>query len=822
MSRRFPLPVVALAGAALLLCATFGCHPQQPFYFHEDGDLSHYIGKATEIDYPDVEEERLADVDGAIRPFSLEEDSAKTREAWHLTLQEAIHTALANSKVMRTIGGQVLGPPETITRSPDTVSTVYDPATIESNPRFGVEAALSAFDAQLSANVFWEKVDRPVNSLQVGGPFAALFPSVTQQDLGSFQAQLSKTNATGGTMVLRHSVDYNLDETRPRLFMSDWTTSLDAEFRQPLLQGAGVMFNRIAGPGAIPGFNNGVMIARINTDIALADFEKSVRDLVADVETTYWELYFAYRNLDAVIAGRDSALATWQRVYTLYTLQAVGGEGDKEAEARAQYFLFRSAVQQALNALYATEAKLRYVMGIAATDGRLIRPMEEPTVAKVTIDWYESHREALVRNVDLRRARWRVKQREMEMIAAKNYLRPRLDAVGRYSWNGLGDHLINTGNATGNIFDNAYENMTSGRFQDGQIGFEFSMPLGFRKELSGVRHAQLNLARERAVLKEAELEVSHQLSYALREMESNRVLAASNFNRRIAATRQVEVMQTQYDLGTVTIDRLLDAQRQLAQAESDYFRSLVDYNQSIVQFQLRRGTLLDYNGIQLSEGPWPGKAYFDAHRLARERDASLYLDYGYTMPKVISQGPAQQGMGMGMPCDEGMPYGEMMPPMEMMEPAGPLPAGPGPELIPTPAPEPMGLPMEPPEPEPDVASRARKQTPDGEVQPAMHTAAEPAVSRAEPAGPALIAPTTRSRPNAPATRDSAGWAAAVRPAGYLGSAAARDDRGDDAWASGQDGWSPRTGADRLGGLSPSDPPVLVAPQPASGWQRSRP
>ena len=31
-----------------------GCAPQQPFYCREDGNLSHYLGVATEIEYPDV------------------------------------------------------------------------------------------------------------------------------------------------------------------------------------------------------------------------------------------------------------------------------------------------------------------------------------------------------------------------------------------------------------------------------------------------------------------------------------------------------------------------------------------------------------------------------------------------------------------------------------------------------------------------------------------------------------------------------------------------------------------------------------------------
>ena len=49
-------------GAAL---ACTGCQPRQPFYFFDDGDLSHYKGMATEIDYPDVDAPRLAEVEGA-------------------------------------------------------------------------------------------------------------------------------------------------------------------------------------------------------------------------------------------------------------------------------------------------------------------------------------------------------------------------------------------------------------------------------------------------------------------------------------------------------------------------------------------------------------------------------------------------------------------------------------------------------------------------------------------------------------------------------------------------------------------------------------
>src|SRR5690606_37948915 len=146
-----------------------------------------------------------------------------------------------------------------------------------------------------------------------------------------------------------------------------------------------------------------------------------------------------------------------------------------------------------------------------------------------------------------------------------------------------------------------------------------------------------------------ELEVSHQLGDAVRDLESNFTVTQTFFNGRVAAQREVAAVEQAYTVGTVTLDLVLDAQRRRAEAESAYYRSLVDYNLSILEVHYRKGSLLDFNGVHLQEGPWPGKAYFDALRRARQRDASMYLDYGYTRPNVMSRGPYDQhGGGMGV------------------------------------------------------------------------------------------------------------------------------------------------------------------------------
>ncbi len=664
MSRLVQKLWVALTSVSLL---AGGCAPKQPFYFFEDGDLSHYVGAIQKLDYPDTDQRPLDEAAGTVEPLTL--SNAKFDQIWELSLEESIRTALENGKVLRNLGGrfQSFGGPRpqtgepavSLLTAPSQTPSIYDPAIAETDPFRGVESALAAFDTQLSSSTTWESGNRPQN---VDPLFQTLiFVPVLKSNTGTTTTGLSKRTATGAQFGVSNSTVLNATNNAFRDVPSTWTTSYDFSFNQPLLQGAGVTYNRIAGPDTFdnllgrPNFR-GVLLGRINADISLAEFEAGVRNLVSDTEQSYWELYFSYRNLEARKAGRDSALEAWRKVHALYVEQSRGGEADKEAQAREQYFFFRSDVEQALTDVYRCENRLRYMMGISASDGRLIRPADEPTTARISFDWQQSLVEALSRSAELRKQKWFIKQKELELTAAKNLLLPRLDIGGRYRFLGLGENLLSQkykpfpqpappigGSPTVTLEDtDAYSSLMGGQFQEWQAQAQFLMPIGFRRELSTVRHYQLQLARERARLQDEELEASHALVESARNLDTNFALSQTNFNRRVAAERQVEAVQAAYDAGTVTLDQLLDAQRRRADAESSYYRAIVDYNRSISQMHFRKGSLLEYNGVFLAEGPWPGKAYFDAHRRARQRDASLYLDYGHSRPGVFSRGPIQQ------------------------------------------------------------------------------------------------------------------------------------------------------------------------------------
>lgn len=674
MTRATRLLVLALCGGLLWT----GCRWGKEYHFlHDDGQLRYYKDVATEIEYPDAESGNAELIAAMMPPRTLRNEQPP--EYWPVSLREAAQIALANSTVMRDLGGRVIN-------APQTVRSVYDPAIQESDPLYGVEGALSAFDASFSTSVFWEKNDRSLNNEILGGG-----TRIFRQDKGTFQSQIAKQTASGGLFAIRNNTGYDANNSPSNLFPSAWDTNFEVEARQPFLQGAGVDFNRIAGPGG-PGYHTptGVVLARINTDIALADFEEGVRTLVSDVENAYWDLYFAYRDLDAKIAARDRALDTWRAVNALFVPGTAGGEADREARAREQYFLLQAQVEdalagsprrgtqtgvgasgggafQGLGGVYSSERRLRLLMGLPIDEARLVRPADEPTTARVVFDWYEVLPEATVRRVELRRQKWQLQRAELELLAARNYLLPRLDGVAQYRWRGFGDHLWRADSEGRDRFDNAMMDLTDGDFQEWQLGLLLDVPIGFRQAHAAVRNAELRVARERAVLSDQELQVAHDLGEAVAELERAYTAIQTTFNRRLAADQHLKLMENKYfnppdPANPTPIEFLHDAQRRRADADIAYYRALVEYSLAIKNVHFEKGSLLDYNEVYLAEGPWPAKAAIDARKRAHERSAGHELDYGCTLPREFSRGPYWQDALPGSMPEEIPPAGEDIPP----------------------------------------------------------------------------------------------------------------------------------------------------------------
>jgi outer membrane protein TolC len=553
-----------------------------------------------------------------LSPFDLQE-SDLTRDRFHgMTLEACIAEALSSSRLMRDLGVSVI-------RSPALVQTNLDPAIVYADPRQGEEAALSAFDANFFANSFFENNYKGFNNSFYGQN------GIFNQDLSTTQLGFNKRSATGALFTVREvSVFDRNNQAGNRFGPYSWDNFVEAQARQPLLLGAGTEFNRIAGPGSTPGQLNGVLLARVRTDISLVEFERSVRDFVADVENAYWDLYYAYRDLEARVDARNIAQAT----YDYQVDRGNSRESDKQ-QALEQKIRFQAEVVDALNGrpldgtrtnngstggtfrgsggVRVCERKLRLLIGSPINDGMLIQPTDHPTVANVLFDWSTCVDEALQFREELRRQRWVIKQHELELIANRNFLKPQLDAISTYRIRGFGENWRSPWNSD---------------FSEWALGLDYQMPVGFRRGNAAVRYSQLQLVRATEVLREQERAVHFGLSNAINDAKRSFDNLGLQRERLGAITNQLKALQEKFEVENFQeLDVVLETHRRLLDARLRYYQSEVEYELALRNVNLEKGTLLRYCNVFLNESATNAAAFAQAKTRVEAQDYSKVPDH---------------------------------------------------------------------------------------------------------------------------------------------------------------------------------------------------
>ncbi len=634
--QRLKLALVVSAAVIALAGCFYRKGPDELHYLGSDGP-DYYKDVATQIEFPTTEEERPAQVTSTNEPHTIA--NRQKDQVWDLTLSQALEIALANNKIIRS-AGSFNAPGNALMTNPNAVESVYDSAITESGVLFGgrgVEAALSDFDAQFAVtNTFGfnqNVVNSPVQNVGAGAG------SVLEQHTDAFNATLTKTFANGGTIQFQNQWNYLDVNSNAVLFPSSYTGFAKVSYTQPLWAGSGVEFTRIAGVvnnsfAAVTGVSQGVAIARINEDQALADFELAALLLLRDTENTYWNLYLQYRLYHTAVVAHNSALRSWREAKAKLDIGgATGFTPVDEATARDQLYNTRATAEQDLTNLYTAETSLRRLLGLPVNDGRVIRPVDEPPIAKFVPDWYSSLTEGLTRRSELRKQKWQIKSLELQLRAAKSLVHPQLAFVSSYQVNAFGNDLISQQSQVAQPFSSAFASLAEADQTGWTAGFQFSMPIGFRAAWSQVRQYEVRIAKAREGLSVQEMEVAQELAVAFQNVAANYQTAQSYFNRRLATERELALYEYQYEVGTTTLSFVLTAQSNLASAEQSYYTSLVNYAEAIMDLNFRKGTLLDYHNVTLAESDWTPEAYKDAVRNAWARSHAIPANFKCTVPE---------------------------------------------------------------------------------------------------------------------------------------------------------------------------------------------
>lgn len=484
---------------------------------------------------------------------------------WQLTLDEAIRTALANAEVIRILAG---------TTAIASGATIYDPAITNTT----IDQNRATFDPVLDSRNTFFRTESPQGVIVNPGPPPQVEIQAVPTEGFNSTTGVSKQFITGGTAA----VDVNVNRTRVDAFglpLNPQTASNTAlSLNQPLLQGAGARANLAP-----------IVIARINTERSFFQLKDSVQDMVLGVIEAYWQLSFAHVNVWA----RQQQVAQGREAFERATARFNIGEVDvsEPAQARVSYETFRANLITAEAELLEREAALRNIMGLPPSDQRRIVPATPPNMTRLPTDWQQILRLAETYRPDLTELKLILEADQQQLTIARNTALPRLDGVALYRWNGLEGRT-----PTGMRLDD------NGQFTDWELGVNFSVPLGLRRERALVREAELLLTRDRANLQQALHAATHTLAANYRNL-SQFYERYDAFRRvRDAARTNLERQLADYRAGRQTLYlNVLQAIFDWGNAVSTENQLLIQYNIELSNLERETGTILESHGVRFYE-----------------------------------------------------------------------------------------------------------------------------------------------------------------------------------------------------------------------------
>lgn len=499
----------------------------------------------------------------------------------HLSLDEAIRIALANSRVVRVLAG---------ISAVSSGRTIYDPAI--SNTLIDQEQA--RFDPRLEVQNNFDRLELPQGAFDPLDPAGAHIGG-RRTDGYHLSAGLAKTTVTGGTAKL--SVTDDRSRFQPGVFPLNPENrhGVTLSYVQPLLQGGGT------GPNLAP-----IVLARINTERSYFQFKDAVQESVRGVIEAYWALVFARTD----VWVRQQQVKQGEFAYNRAKTRGKTGlsPAAEAAQTKSALANFKASLIGAEANQIQREAALRNILGLAPSDATRLVPVSPPTTSRVAVFWDEIVRLAEELRPDLIELKLVLEADQQLLTQARNQALPRLDAVALYRWNGL----------EGTTPGRTHLAADAGQFSDWSLGVNFSVPLGLRGARAALRQQELILARNRANLDQGMHNAVHDLATSTRNVAQFYEQYRSFKEAREAARVNLDQQLAEYESNRVIFLNVLQAITDWGNALSAEAQTLTRYNTELANLERETGTILQTHGVYFFEERYG--AIGPLGRLARQRE----------------------------------------------------------------------------------------------------------------------------------------------------------------------------------------------------------
>ncbi len=363
-----------------------------------------------------------------------------------------------------------------------------------------------------------------------------------------------------------------------------FTSTLTATYVQPLFRDFG-----------IDNIRQQIAIAQINREIGSETLRATIAQTIANVRNAYWELAYSRAAVD--VAQRSLELAqklvednqARVEVGTLAPIDVV----QAEAEAANR----RQTLAQVEATLATAQLTLKRLIVTGTNDPMWTQQLRAVDVAQLDappLDIEAAVRNALEKRTDLATARRNLDSNDVTLRFWRNQTRPAVDLQVNYGAQGVGGtQFIRSGTGLGSAvtdtvpggYTDALSLLRARDFPTWNAAVTVSYPIGGNNADGQYARTRVLRTQQSTRLRALELQVATEVTNAALQVQANvrRVEAARA--ARAFAERRLEAEQSKFEVGLSTNFFVVQAQRDLADAQNVELRALTDLQRALVTFE---------------------------------------------------------------------------------------------------------------------------------------------------------------------------------------------------------------------------------------------
>lgn len=426
-----------------------------------------------------------------------------------------------------------------------------------------------------------ESITPPTNSIDqliYGGDIDA--SDVDRLDMST---GFTGTLLSGATYTLDVAINHYYDPSSRDFLRYDplYSNGLGINIRQPLLKGGWTAFNR-----------SERVKAGLNTKAEALSLETNINDVLFNTIEAYWNLVFANEDLKA----KQKSLELANDLLEINTRKKEEGVFSKldVLEASAEVAIKNEQLITARNSVLAAEdAVKRLIMPFDDTrewQVRITTLTEAQEVREMEFDMDSLISESMEYRSDIKQQRLDLKNKEVDIVSARNQLLPSLDVTGSYRFNAIGSN-----------WGNSFDDVEKRKYRSFSVGMEFACPLGNRVASNSLRRAEIEYQRALTTLKELEIQAVYEIRDAVREITLQREkLIATEESWRLSWERY-DGEKKRLEAGISISYQVREAERNLLTETVNKARALLDYQIALARLEKAKGTLLAHYNIYVPE-----------------------------------------------------------------------------------------------------------------------------------------------------------------------------------------------------------------------------